>query len=139
MQVLESLATGVQHGRQWFGPVIDGYAGMVSLLRGELDVAEAQLGTAIANLSATAASGPLPDRYGFSEPLGYAHVHMALQRFLRGDLTGAGTELARAAHRVRATRFPGRGHTPSGTPEWSRSLFVAMPASLIVRSSWLPS
>ena len=29
MQVLGSLATGVQHGRQWFAPVIDGYAGMV--------------------------------------------------------------------------------------------------------------
>ena len=108
MQVLESLATGVQHGRQWFGPVIDGYAGMVSLLRGELDVAEAQLGTAIANLSATAASGPLPDRYVFSEPLGYAYIHLALQRFLRGDLTGAGTELTRAAHRSEQLGFPVR-------------------------------
>ena len=37
MQVLGSLATGVEHGRQWFVTVIDAYTGMVMLLRGELD------------------------------------------------------------------------------------------------------
>ena len=55
MQVLGSLATGVEHGRQWFGPVIDAYAGMVTLLRGDFDAAAVQLATAIAKLSATVA------------------------------------------------------------------------------------
>lgn len=103
MQVLESLAAGVHHGRQWFRPVIDEYAGMVSLLRGDLDTAEIQLGSAISNLSTGV---PLPDRYGFSEPLGYAYIHLALQRFLRGDLAGAEAEVAHAALRCEQLSFP---------------------------------
>ncbi len=113
VQVLGSLATGVEHGRQWFGPVIDAYAGMVTLLRGDFDAAAVQLATAIAKLSATVQSDSLLDAdwYQVSEPLTYAHIHLALTRFMHGDLTAAETELAHAARRSELLGFPAGPYT----------------------------
>ena len=108
MQVLGSLATGVEHGRQWFVPVIDAYTGMVMLLRGELDSATALLESAIAKLSATDQNDSLLDAdwYVAAEPLGYAHIHLALARFYDGDLGGAEAELACATRRCEQLSFP---------------------------------
>jgi hypothetical protein len=41
-----------------------------------------------------------------NEPLAYAHTHLAWARLIRGDLTAAETELARAARRAEKLRFP---------------------------------
>ena len=106
MQVLESLATGVQHGRQWFGPVIDGYAGMVSLLRGELDVAEAHFEKATADIVATDRDKIGEVWFVPSEPIATAHLHLAWTRLVLGDRAGAQAELAQAARRADELDFP---------------------------------
>lgn len=110
MQVLGSLAAGVEHGRQWFAPVIDAYSGMVMLLRGELEAATALLESATTQLSATDHDDSLLDAdwYVAAEPLAYAHAHLALARYLGGDLGGADVELASAERRCEQLGFPAR-------------------------------
>lgn len=108
MQVLGSLAAGVEHGRQWFAPVIDAYAGMVMLLRGELEAAVTLLESAISRMSVADQDHSLLDAdwYVAAEPLGYAHIHLALARYLEGDLSGAEVELAHAERRCEQLAFP---------------------------------
>jgi class 3 adenylate cyclase/tetratricopeptide (TPR) repeat protein len=114
VKVLESLRTGLQHGRKWFVPVIDAYFGLVALLRGEFDPACARLEAAIAGLSEVDQDGAYlhhPEWYVASEPLVYAHTHLATARFMRGDLAGAEAEFARAACRGEQLGFPQRPYT----------------------------
>jgi tetratricopeptide (TPR) repeat protein len=109
VQVLESLRTGLEHGRPWFIPVIEEYAGLLALLRGEFDAAGAHLETAIAGLAAADLDSTyLVDAEWFvvSEPLVYTHAHLASARCMRGDLTGAETEFANAAFRAEQLGFP---------------------------------
>ena len=113
-QVLESLRGGLEHGRQWFVPVIEAYAGLVTLLRGEFDDAVAHLEATIAGLASTDQHGAYlhhPEWYVVNEPLVYAYAHLATARFMRGDLTGAETEFANAALRGEQLGFPARPYT----------------------------
>jgi class 3 adenylate cyclase len=113
-QVLESLRAGLEHGRPWFVPVIDAYAGLADLLRGEFDAAAAQFEAVIAGLAGVEQDGAYlhrPDWYVVNEPLVYAHTHLASARFLRGDLIGAETEFAHAALRREQLGFPARPYT----------------------------
>jgi class 3 adenylate cyclase/tetratricopeptide (TPR) repeat protein len=113
-QVLESLRAGLEHGRQWFVPVIEAYGGMVALLRGEFDSAGAHLEAAIAGLASADQHGAYlhqPEWYMVNEPLVYAYTHLATARFMRGDLTGAETEFAHAALRGEQLGFPSRRYT----------------------------
>ena len=113
-QVLESLRAGLEHGRQWFVPVIEAYGGLVKLLRGEFDAAGAHLEAAIAGLALTDQDGAYlhqPEWYMVNEPLVYAYTHLATARFMRGDLTGAETEFAHAALRGEQLGFPSRRYT----------------------------
>jgi class 3 adenylate cyclase/tetratricopeptide (TPR) repeat protein len=109
VKVLESLRTGLQHGRKWFVPVIDAYFGLVALMRGEFDAACAHLESAITGLAENDQDSAYlhhPEWYAASEPLVYAHTHLATARFMRGDLTGAETEFAHAARRAEQLGFP---------------------------------
>jgi class 3 adenylate cyclase len=113
-QVLESLRAGLEHGRQWFVPVIEAYGGLVALLRGEFDTAGARLEAAIAGLASTDQHGAYlhhPEWYVVNEPLVYAHTHLATARFMRGDLTGAEAEFAQAALRRERLSFPAGPYT----------------------------
>jgi class 3 adenylate cyclase/tetratricopeptide (TPR) repeat protein len=114
VQVLESLRTGLKHGRQWFIPVIEEYVGLLALLRGEFDAAGAHLETAIAGLTAADLDSTyLVDAEWFvvSEPLVYTHTFLAAARFMRGDLTGAEAEFAHAALRAEQLGFPSGPYT----------------------------
>jgi class 3 adenylate cyclase len=104
--VLESLRTGLEHGRQWFRPVIDALFGMVAILRGEFDVAVSHLEAATAGLSAVDQHKVDTEWFAVNEPLAYAHTHLALARLMHGDLTGAETEFAHAARRAEQLGFP---------------------------------
>ena len=113
-QVLESLRGGLEHGRRWFVPVIEAYAGLVTLLRGEFDDAGAHLEATIAGLASTDQHGAYlhhPEWYVVNEPLVYAYTHLATVRFMRGDLTGAETEFVNAAFRGEQLGFPARPYT----------------------------
>jgi class 3 adenylate cyclase/tetratricopeptide (TPR) repeat protein len=109
VKVLDSLRSGLAHGREWFVPVIDAYFGLVALLRGEFDAACVHLEGAIAGLAETDQDGAYlhhPEWYVVSEPLVYAHTHLATARFMRGDLAGAETEFAHAVQRAEQLSFP---------------------------------
>jgi hypothetical protein len=113
-QVLESLRAGLEHGRQWFVPVIEAYAGLVTLLRGEFDTAAAHLEATIAALASADQHGAYlhhPEWYVVNEPLVYAHTHLATACFMRGDLAGAESEFAQAALRGEQLGFPARPYT----------------------------
>ncbi|OBA79601.1 cyclase [Mycobacterium sp. 1164966.3] len=113
-QVLESLRAGVEHGRDWFAPVIEAYRGLVMLLRGEYDSATSLLQGAIAGLADMDQNSVYlhePGWYVANEPLTYAHTHLAFARFMGGDLIGAESELARAAYRSKQLGFPSGPYT----------------------------
>ena len=108
-QVIESLRRAAEHGRQWFVPVIEEYTGLRALLRGEFDAASAHLETAIAGLAAADMQNTSiadADWFVVSEPLVYTHSHLAVARFMHGDLIGAETEFACAAHHAERLDFP---------------------------------
>ena len=105
VQVIELLRAG-QHGRQWFRPGIEAGLGAVAWLRGEFDAARSHLETAIAGWAAADhhqidAVWFLPD-----DLIASARLHLALVDLVRGDLTGAETELAQVAHRAEGLGFP---------------------------------
>jgi class 3 adenylate cyclase/tetratricopeptide (TPR) repeat protein len=109
-QVLESLRSGLEPGRQWFVPVIEANGGMVALLRGEFVSAAARLEAALAGLASAAQHGH-HERYLVNEPQVYAYTHLATARFMQGDLTGAETEFAQAALLREQLGFPSRRYT----------------------------
>jgi class 3 adenylate cyclase/tetratricopeptide (TPR) repeat protein len=104
--VIGSLRTGLEQGRQWFRPVIEELLGLVALLRGEFDAAISHLEAATAGLAAADQHKVNTDWFAVSEPLAYAHTHLALARLMRGDLIGAEAELTHAARRAEQLGFP---------------------------------
>jgi class 3 adenylate cyclase len=105
-QVLEVLRARVGEARQWFGPVIEVFFGMVAFLRGEFAAAGSHLEWATAGPAAA-------DQHQFdavwfqpNDPIASAHVHLALVGLVRGDLTGVDAQLALAARRAEALGFP---------------------------------
>jgi class 3 adenylate cyclase/tetratricopeptide (TPR) repeat protein len=105
-QVIKSLGAGLQ-GRQWFRPAIEVLFGIVACLRGEFDAG-------CRHLEAATTSLPPADHHDVAavwqfvpnEPIVAAHIHLALVALVRGDLTGAETELAFAARRAERLGFP---------------------------------
>ncbi|MFG1931199.1 ATP-binding protein [Mycobacterium sp. NPDC048908] len=109
VEVLEALRTGLVHGREWFEPVIESNTGLVAFLRGEFASATSHLEAATAGLAAVPQHTVNAGWFLVDEPLAYAHTHLAWARFVRGDLTGAETELARAARHAKKLGFPPLG------------------------------
>jgi hypothetical protein len=105
-QVLESLRAGLKQGMQWFRPAIEALFGTLAWLRGDFDAAATHLeqgtpGQAAAGQQQMDALWFLPD-----DPIALAYMHLALTRWVRGDLTGAEAELAHAARRTEQLSFP---------------------------------
>lgn len=105
-QVIKSLGAGLQ-GRQWFRPAIEVLFGIVACLRGEFDAGCRHLEVATTGLS-PADHHDVAAVWQFvpNEPIVAAHIHLALVALVRGDLTGAETELAFAARRAERLGFP---------------------------------
>ena len=105
VQVLESLGAGLERGRQWFGRVIEGSLGAVAWFRGEFESAQSRLVHATTDFESDMdAINAL--WYMADDPVASAHNHLALTRLMRGDLTGAEAELARAAGWIDQLSFP---------------------------------
>jgi tetratricopeptide (TPR) repeat protein len=105
-QVLESLHAGLKQGRQWFRPAIEAVFGGLAWLRGDFDAAATHLeqgtpGQAAADQQHIDALWFLPD-----DPIAFAYIHLALTRWVRGDLSGAEAELPHAARRTEQLSFP---------------------------------
>ena len=105
-QVIKSLRAGLEQGRQWFRVMIEAGLGCVSWLRGEFDTACSQLEKATAGWAA--ADQRQIDAVWFlpTDPIAFAHNHLAFTRLVRGDLTGAEAEVALAARRADELGFP---------------------------------
>ena len=86
--------------------MIEELLGLVALLRGEFDAAMSHLEAATTGLAAADQHKVNTDWFAVSEPLAYAHTHLALARLMRGDLTGAEAELTHAARRAEQLGFP---------------------------------
>jgi tetratricopeptide (TPR) repeat protein len=106
VHVLEVLRAGLEQGRQWLRPVIEARFGMVAWLRGEFDAADS-------HLEAGTAGRPAADQQQIdavwlqpTDPIASAYLYLALTRGVRGDLTGAETELAQAARRAKQLGYP---------------------------------
>ncbi|MFY9921909.1 MAG: adenylate/guanylate cyclase domain-containing protein [Mycobacterium sp.] len=104
VRVLDSLRTGMQQGRQWLRPVIEASFGVVGWLRGEFDTASTHLEHAMPELVATKQLDVM--WYQPNDPITTARLHLALGRFVHGDLNGADDELAQEARRLRELGFP---------------------------------
>ncbi|HUH68971.1 MAG TPA: hypothetical protein VLZ05_08835 [Mycobacterium sp.] len=104
VEVLEALRAGLKQGRPWLRPVIDASFGVVAWHRGEFDAARSRLEETMAGL---AAAGQL-DVVWFqpNDPIVTARLHLALARFVHGDLTGAEAELAQGGIQGGRARFP---------------------------------
>ena len=100
VQVIESLRAGLEQGRQWFGPMIEFFFGVMAWLRGEFAAAGSHLAAAAA-VPAVADQHEI-DAVWFNpnDPIAGAHNHLALLSLVRGDLTGAEAALAQAERRV---------------------------------------
>jgi tetratricopeptide (TPR) repeat protein len=109
-QVLESLRAGLEQGRRWFRPAIEGLFGVAAFPRGDFDAARSHLEAARAGQ--TAADHQI-DAVWFdpSDPIAVARIHLALTRLVRGDLAGAEAELTHAAGRAEELGFPQGPHT----------------------------
>ena len=106
-QVIKSLRVGLEQGRQWSRPEIEARLGVMACLRGEFDAACRHLEAATAGLAAADRHDVAAVwRFVPNDPIASAYLYLALITLVRGDLTRAETELARAARRADGLGFP---------------------------------
>jgi class 3 adenylate cyclase/tetratricopeptide (TPR) repeat protein len=105
LQVSESIRGQMSDGRRWFRRVNDAGFGMVAWYAGDFADARALLEEATAGV----AGGDFPDESVWfvpNEPIASMHTHLALARFVQGDLRGAEEQLAETVRRVATLGFP---------------------------------
>jgi class 3 adenylate cyclase/tetratricopeptide (TPR) repeat protein len=105
-QLLEVVQTGAEQGRQWFRPAIECALGIVAFLRGEYSTARRHFEQATVRLAEDdehqiEALWFIPD-----DPIALAHEHLAMDRLLHGDLTGAEAQINDAMRRAEQLGFP---------------------------------
>lgn len=108
-QLLESVRTTLHGEREWFRPFNTAGFGMLAWYRGEFDTALARLEAAAAAAAARGdQNAPELEAVWFMPNDGKASIytHLALARYIRGDLAGAEADLDRAARRCDEIGFP---------------------------------
>jgi tetratricopeptide (TPR) repeat protein len=105
-QLLGSLRATLDAGREWFRPFNTAGFGMLAWYRGEFENAMAYLEDAAAARSDE--NAPELEAVWFMPNEGVAsiHTHLALARYILGDLAGAEQDLQRAARRCDEIDFP---------------------------------
>ena len=106
VEVLEALRAGLKPGRPWLRSAIEASYGVVAWFRGEFDAAGSRLEQAMAVLAAAGQQEIDAVWFQPNDPIATARLHLALARFVRGDLTGAEAQLAQVARRVEGLAFP---------------------------------
>ena len=105
-KVFESLRGGLSDGREFFRPVVEACLGILAWLRGEFAAASTQIEQATADFAAADQHGIESVWFAPTDPMTLAHGVLALDRFARGDLSGAEAQLAQAARRADELSFP---------------------------------
>lgn len=104
-QVLQAVEAGIVQGQVRAFPTITAGFGMVAWYRGEFDSAREQLETAAARRH-NVGQALTNSWFMANEPVASIHTHLALARYIKGDLSGAEDELANSAQRCDAVGLP---------------------------------
>jgi class 3 adenylate cyclase len=104
-QVLQAVEAGIVKGQVQAFPTITAGFGMVAWYRGEFDSAREQLETAAARRH-NVGRALTASWFMANEPVASIHTHLALARYIKGDLSGADDELVNSAQRCDAVGLP---------------------------------
>ncbi len=104
-QVLEALEAGVVDGRPSNWPTLTGGFGMLAWYRGDFDAALDKLETATSQLD-NVSHEVMASWFMANDPIASVHTHLALARYIRGDLHGATEQLGESARRCDAVGLP---------------------------------
>ena len=104
-QVLQAVEAGVVNGRPSEWPTVTAGFGMVAWYRGEFDTARQKLETA-ASQRHNVRQEVVAAWFMANEPIASIHTHLALARYIQGDLSGAEDELLESARRCDAVGVP---------------------------------
>ncbi len=97
-QVMEAVESGVVKGRPWAWPTVTAGFGMLAWYRGEFDSARQQLETAASQRNHVGQE-IIASWFMANEPIASIHTHLAMARYIQGDLSGAADELLASARR----------------------------------------
>lgn len=106
LQVSESIRGKGPDGRSWFRRVNDAGFGMVAWYSGDFANARPVLEEAAAAVTGEDITGYEPVWFVPNEPIASIHTHLALARFVQGDLGGAEEQLTETVRRVAVLDFP---------------------------------
>jgi class 3 adenylate cyclase/tetratricopeptide (TPR) repeat protein len=106
LQVSESVRTKISAGDRWFRHVTDGSIGIVAWYRGDFANARAMLEEATAAMAGSNTIDYESAWFVPNETIASTHTHLALARFVQGDLGGAEEQLTATIRRVAELGFP---------------------------------
>lgn len=106
LQVSESIRNQPSSTRRAFRRVNDAGFGMVAWYRGDFDNARSVLEEATKGLAGAGLADSGSVWFVPNEPVASMHTHLALARFVQGDICGAEEQLAETVRRVADLGFP---------------------------------
>jgi class 3 adenylate cyclase/tetratricopeptide (TPR) repeat protein len=106
LQVSESIRNQPSGTRRAFRRVNDAGFGMVAWYRGDFDNARSVLEEATTGLAGAGLTDSGSVWFVPNEPVASMHTHLALARFVQGDIRGAEEQLAETVRRVADLGFP---------------------------------
>ncbi len=104
-QVMEAVEAGVVKGRPEAWPTVTAGFGMLAWYRGEFDSARQRLETA-ASQRHHVGQDVIAAWFMANEPIASIHTHLAMARYIQGDLSGAADELLASAQRCEEVAPP---------------------------------
>jgi class 3 adenylate cyclase/tetratricopeptide (TPR) repeat protein len=106
LQLSESIRGKVLGSRHWFRPTNDAAFAMVAWFRGDFANARSIFEEATAAVAGARATDFDSVWFIPNEPIASMHTHLALARFIQGDLNGAEEQFAESLRRVAVLGFP---------------------------------
>jgi hypothetical protein len=97
-KLLEAVEAGVVKGRPEAWPTLTAGFGMLAWYRGEFDIARQRLETAASQRNHVG-EDVIASWFMANEPVASIHTHLAMARYIQGDLSGAADELLASARR----------------------------------------
>ena len=104
-QVLQAIDVGVVKGRSSEWPTLTAGFGMVAWYRGEFDDARQKLETAVSQRH-NVGQEVMAAWFMATDPIASMHTHLAMARYIQGDLSGTEDELLECARRCDAIGLP---------------------------------
>lgn len=105
-QLLESVRNSLSGARDWFRPYNDAGFGMAAWYRGQFDSALEQLEAAAASRNDQAAQAVEAVWFMPNEASASIYTHLAIARYMKGDLAGAEEEFAKTERYCAGLDFP---------------------------------